>query len=310
MLSRRNIRIKILQTLYAGLLNQEPIEKIRKNYLNSINKSLEELTYTLRILQKILLYTIKDADNRKQKRLPTDHDKNFKPHFANNKVSQQLLNNDLLNKKIKLYSIDTKIDLDLIKKLYLELAKSEEYIAYSTAESTTPEEDTEMLIRLFKIVTKNTLFCETTDDIYPSWEDDESLVVGAVKKVIKQLKEYDDFFDQFIPDEEATIEFGEVLLLDTIKNEEAIKEIINPLLENWDMERVANIDLIMLKMAVTEFLKFDSIPTKVTLNEYVEISKIYSTDKSKEFINGILDKLVKQLLTENKLHKTGRGLQN
>ncbi|HMG14748.1 MAG TPA: transcription antitermination factor NusB, partial [Saprospiraceae bacterium] len=296
--------------LYAGLLNQEPIEKIRKNYLNSIYKSLEELAYTLRIIQKILLYTIKDADNRKQKMLPSEHDKNFKLHLANSKISQQLLNNDLLNKKIKLYHIDTKIDLDLIKKLYLEFSKSEEYINYSSLETTTGEEDTDILLKLFKVVTKNLFFCESTDDIYPSWEDDESLVLGAVKKVIKQLKDDDEFFEQFLPDEEATLEFGEVLLLETIKNEDALKEVINPLLENWDMERVANIDLIMIKMAVTEFLKFDSIPTKVTLNEYVEISKIYSTEKSKEFINGLLDKLVRQFQLENKMHKSGRGLQN
>ena len=310
MLSRRNIRIKIVQTLYAGLLNQEPVEKIRKNYLNSIYKSLEELAYTLRIIQKILLYTIKDADNRKQKMLPSENDKNFQLHLANSKISQHLLNNELLNKKIKLYHIDTKIDLDLIKKLYLEFSKTEDYIQYSTATTTTDEQDTEILLKLFKVITKDQFFCESTDDIYPSWEDDESLVLGAVKKVIKQLKEDDEIFEQFLPDEEATIEFGEVLLMETINNEEAIKEVINPLLENWDMERVANIDLIMLKMAITEFLKFDSIPTKVTLNEYVEISKIYSTEKSKEFINGILDKLVRQLLSENKLHKSGRGLQN
>lgn len=308
MLSRRNIRIKILQTLYGGLLNNEPVDKIKKNYQASINKSLEILVFTLRIIQKIVFYTLKDAENRKQKMLPSDADKTFKANLYNNPISNALLNNELLNKKIRLYVIDQKLDEDFIKKLYQDFAKTEEYINYYSKETTTSEEDTEILLKLFKQISKNEMFSETTDDIYPSWEDDESLIIGAVKKILKQLKEDPDFFNQYLPDEEATIEFGETLLLETIKNDDQLKEVINPLLENWDMERVANIDLIMLKMAVTEFLKFDSIPTKVTLNEYVEISKIYSTDKSKEFINGILDKLVRKLDGENKLNKKGRGL--
>ena len=308
MLSRRNIRIKILQTLYGGLLNNEPVEKIRKNYLNSINKSLEILAFTLRILQKVVFYTLKDAENRKQKMLPSDADKTFKSHLYDNPVSKALLNNELLNKKIRLYVIDQKIDEDFIKKLYQDFAKTEEYIKYYSSDTTTTSEDTEILLKLFKQISKNEMFSEVTDDIYSSWEDDESLIIGAVKKIIKQLNEDPEFFTQYLPDEEATIEFGETLLLETTKNDEQLKEVINPLLENWDMERVASIDLIMLKMAVTEFLKFESIPTKVTLNEYVEISKIYSTDKSKEFINGILDKMVKKLQVENKLNKTGRGL--
>ena len=117
-----------------------------------------------------------------------------------------------------------------------------------------------------------------------------------------------DFFKEYLPDDETIKEFGETLLVETVKNDKALVELINPFLENWEMERVAAIDLIMLKMAVTEILKLESIPTKVTLNEYVEISKMYSTDKSKEFINGILDRLINKLNNEKKIIKSGRGL--
>ena len=155
------------------------------------------------------------------------------------------------------------------------------------------------------------MFNETIEDHYVSWDDDESLVVGAMKKIIKSLDQDEyDFLKDYIPDDETVKEFGETLLIATVKNDKSLVELITPFLENWELERVAAIDLIMLKMAVTEILRIESIPTKVTLNEYVEISKIYSTEKSKEFINGILDRIINKLNNENKIIKTGRGLDN
>ena len=308
MLSRRNVRIKILQVIYGGNINHDNIERYQRNYQASINRSLEILVFSLRVLQKVLRYSLIDAENRKLKMLPSENDKLFNPIILTNEQSQILMNSQSLEIHVRKFHVDSKIDQDLIRKLYLEFSKDQEYVNYYCLSEHTAEENIEMLLKIYKSISKNQVFNETLEDLYVSWDDDESLIVGAVKKIIKSLISDIDFFKEYLPDDETIKEFGETLLVETVKNDKALVELINPFLENWEMERVAAIDLIMLKMAVTEILKLESIPTKVTLNEYVEISKMYSTDKSKEFINGILDRLINKLNNEKKIIKSGRGL--
>ena len=311
MLSRRNVRIKVLQVIYGSNINHDKIERYQRNYQTSIDRSLEILVYSLRVMQKILKYSLTDAENRKYKKLPSDNDKLFKPVLLTNKQSQNLMNSQLLEIYTRKFHTDTKIDHDVIRRLYLEFSKDEDYIQYYIAAEHTTEENIGMLLKIYKLLTKNEVFNETIEDHYVSWDDDESLVVGAMKKIIKSLDQDEyDFLKDYIPDDETVKEFGETLLIATVKNDKSLVELITPFLENWELERVAAIDLIMLKMAVTEILRIESIPTKVTLNEYVEISKIYSTEKSKEFINGILDRIINKLNNENKIIKTGRGLDN
>ena len=311
MLSRRNVRIKVLQVIYGSNINHDKIERYQRNYQTSIDRSLEILVYSLRVMQKILKYSLTDAENRKYKKLPSDNDKLFKPVLLTNKQSQNLMNSQLLEIYTRKFHTDTKIDQDVIRRLYLEFSKDEDYIQYYIAAEHTTEENIAMLLKIYKLLTKNEVFNETIEDHYVSWDDDESLVVGAMKKIIKSLDQDEyDFLKDYIPDDETVKEFGETLLIATVKNDKSLVELITPFLENWELERVAAIDLIMLKMAVTEILRIESIPTKVTLNEYVEISKIYSTEKSKEFVNGILDRIINKLNNENKIIKTGRGLDN
>jgi len=301
----------VLQVIYGSNINHDKIERYQRNYQTSIDRSLEILVYSLRVMQKILKYSLTDAENRKYKKLPSDNDKLFKPVLLTNKQSQNLMNSQLLEIYTRKFHTDTKIDQDVIRRLYLEFSKDEDYIQYYIAAEHTTEENIAMLLKIYKLLTKNEVFNETIEDHYVSWDDDESLVVGAMKKIIKSLDQDEyDFLKDYIPDDETVKEFGETLLIATVKNDKSLVELITPFLENWELERVAAIDLIMLKMAVTEILRIESIPTKVTLNEYVEISKIYSTEKSKEFINGILDRIINKLNNENKIIKTGRGLDN
>jgi N utilization substance protein B len=147
-----------------------------------------------------------------------------------------------------------------------------------------------------------------TEDRYNNWADDESLVMGAMKKTLKSMPVSGPFYQEHEPSDETVREFGAELLMRTAQEDAALLAEIQPTLKNWDADRVAILDMIMLKMALCELLHFPTIPTKVTLNEFVEISKIYSTDKSKEFINGILDRLMKKLLEEGRIVKEGRGL--
>lgn len=199
------------------------------------------------------------------------------------------------------------VDDDFVRTLYIDFSKNEDYKQYLLAK-TTVEDDRKILLELFKVLVGNENYNETMEDKYPLWGDDKSLIVGTIKKTIKGLPEDYDFCGTYKPQDETTVEFGEALLKDVNDNDASLLEIIEPALKNWDADRVAIIDMISLKMALSELMIFSSIPTKVTINEFVEISKTYSTEKSKDFINGILDRLMKKLDKEGKIKKKGRGL--
>jgi len=134
------------------------------------------------------------------------------------------------------------------------------------------------------------------------------LVAGAMKKTLKATPVSGDFFREHEPSDATVLEFGEELLKKTCEEDLSLFKEIEPTLRNWDAERVAILDMVMLKMALCELLHFPTIPTKVTINEFVEISKVYSTEKSREFINGILDRLMKELSDQGRIVKEGRGL--
>ncbi|MEM9549187.1 MAG: transcription antitermination factor NusB, partial [Bacteroidota bacterium] len=245
---------------------------------------------------------------RKAKHLPTAADKAFSAKLCDNDLIRSLRDNPGLNKVFEQKGFNAKIDRDHMAKIYNEFAKEDAYKEY-VEKNTTREDHVEILLELYRFCRKNELFNEIIEDAYLNWIDDKSLVIGAVKKVIKSLPaEGTAFLNDYYPDDETIKEYGEPLLDRTFKGDEALLKIIKPILTNWDHERLALIDMILLKMAACEMMEFPTIPAKVTLNEYVEVAKSYSTDKSKEFVNGVLDKLMKQLEDEGKLKKEGRGL--
>jgi N utilization substance protein B len=257
---------------------------------------------------KIAGYASTDLKNRKSRHRPTEEDKFFKPILATNPHIKSLSDNIGLFNLIDTHDIREKLDEDLVRLMYNEFLKSEEYKEFLIADSLTPEDYVNIYLNLLKTCLQSNHFQEILEDNYSQWIDDESLVVGAVKKTLKQLPVASDFYKEYIPSDEATVEFGEFLLETVFFKDKELLDIISPNLQNWDAERVAVIDMILIKMAIAELMNFNSIPGKVTLNEYVEISKTYSTDKSKDFINGILDRLFKQLTEDQKILKEGRGL--
>jgi N utilization substance protein B len=182
------------------------------------------------------------------------------------------------------------------------------YLDYATAEAHANKVHLDKLLALYKFLINHDSFVDLVEDQFPLWIDDKSLVVGAMKKTIKSLPATDDFLDQYEPDDDTVKDFGEALLSKVIEADEELLNLIEPTLKNWDADRVAILDMILIKMALSEMLHFPTIPTKVTLNEFVELAKQYSTDKSKDFINGILDRLLKQLTDEGLINKQGRGL--
>jgi N utilization substance protein B len=309
MLSRRSVRIKVMQLLY--MLNRDEQltpKEVVKQYKDGIWKAFELYVFQLYVLLRVAQYAEKDAEIRAAKLLPSEEDKAFDPRLSKNECTKSLANHvDFLN-LVKKYKANDNIDEDHIRSLYNTFVETAEYKTYLALEQPEVTDHAKILLELYRSLAANELYSDMSEDRYNNWSDDESLVSGAMKKTLKAMPVSGKFYAEHEPSDATVLEFGEELLRKTAEEDRALFADIEPTLKNWDAERVAILDMVMLKMALCELLHFPTIPTKVTLNEFVEISKIYSTDKSKEFINGILDRLMKELLDKGRIVKEGRGL--
>lgn len=309
MLSRRNIRIKVMQMLYGS--NRDPelsYQQVLDRFRNNVEQSFHLYLFNLYYLTKVAAYALKDAEKRSSKHLPTEEDKAFTGKLYLNDSMQSIVNDAAFQQAIEKLKFEEKIDDDLLRRLYKDFAKGEAYKEFLANPADMTPDHIAILLALFKHCVSDETFNETMEDMYSSWIDDKSLIVGSIKKTIKALPAPENFTQLYFPDSETVQGFGETLMNKVLNEDEELLKVIEPTLKNWDANRVAAIDMILLKMALSELLIFPTIPTKVTLNEFVEISKRYSTEKSKEFINGILDRLVKQLNKDGKIKKEGRGL--
>ncbi|MFN0037121.1 MAG: transcription antitermination protein NusB [Saprospiraceae bacterium] len=298
-----------MQLLY--MLNRDEsleLAELQKAYKDGIWKAFELYIYHLYLTLRVAQYAETDAVNRAAKHLPTDEDKVFEPRLSTNNCARSLANHvEFLNLVAK-YKANENLDEDHIRSLYNGFADVPDYKAYLALEAPADSDHAKIFIELYRYLSTNDLFLDMTEDRYNNWADDESLVLGAMKKTLKSMPLSGAFYQEHEPSDQTVREFGAELLVRTAQEDAALLADIQPTLKNWDADRVAILDMIMLKMALCELLHFPTIPIKVTLNEFVEISKNYSTDKSKEFINGILDHLMKKLTEEGRIVKEGRGL--
>lgn len=308
MLSRRSIRVKVMQSLF--ILNKD--ESLNKEqavefYNRAVDETYQLYLFNLYTLVEICRFSQDDKGLRQSKYIPTDEDKAFSAKLFENELIQSLVNNQDLQDLFDTGDFESKIDKDLLKRLYRKLATDDVYKKY-LLEEPSAQSHLKILHELYRICRRDEVFDEIMEDNFSAWADDKSLVVGAIKKTLKGLPVKGRFFDEYYPDEETVEVFGEELLQKVMSDEEYLMSLIDPVLENWDPDRVALVDMIFIKMAICEFLNFVTIPTKVTLNEYVELAKEYSTEKSKDFINGVLDKLMRLMKEEGMIKKEGRGL--
>ena len=311
MLSRRNIRIKVMQMLYTMSRDKElQLNEVLISYRKNIRQSFELYLFNVLQLTKVAEYARKDAAKRASKHLPSEEDKKFTSKFYDNELMQSIVTNKGFRALVDSYELMEKIDEDTVLKFYVDFAKTAAYKKYLEQTEDTPQHHKDILLLLFRSFISNENLDDDMEGLFACWLDDKSLVVGAMKKTIKALPAKEDFYELYRPTKDTTIDFGEVLLKKVCTDNVELLSVIEPALNNWDADRVAIIDMILLKMALVELTNFPTIPTKVTLNEFVEIAKLYSTDKSKDFINGILDRLMKQLMKEGKINKEGRGLRS
>lgn len=310
MLSRRSVRVKVMQLLY--MLNRDEhldLKTLLEEYNGGIWKTYELYIFQLYLMLRVTGCAEKDAANRASKLLPSEDDKVFQPILYTNPCVQSLANHVPFLNIVAKNKFNEHLDEDLIWRIYLAFADTETYKKYLSDPELDNEKHIKLMLELYRFLVDNDLFIELTEERFNNWYDDESLVVGAIKKTIKAMPlENSDFYKEFEPSDETVREFGEELLRKTSQEDEMLFAHIEPVLKNWDAERVAVLDMVMLKMALCELLHFPTIPPKVTINEFIEISKLYSTEKSKDFINGVLDKLMKKLEKDGAINKEGRGL--
>jgi N utilization substance protein B len=309
MLSRRSVRVKVMQLLY--MLNRDEqldLKTLQNEYNGGIWKTWELYMYQLYLMLQVAQCAERDASNRAVRLMPSESDKLFHPKLYTNPCTKSLANHvSFLNLADK-HHFSEGLDTDLVWRMYQRFSETSVYTDYLAEPESSNEDHSKLLLELYRFLCNNDIFIELTESNYSNWNDDESLVVGAIKKTIKAMPLEGEFYKEFEPSDETVREFGAELLRKTCSEDLGLSTVIDPVLKNWDPERVSILDMIMIKMALCELMHFPTIPTKVTLNEYIEISKVYSTEKSKEFINGVLDKLLKKLEKEGEINKEGRGL--
>lgn len=313
MLSRRHIRIKVMQSLYAfNGTEGDDLSKDESFLFHSLD-SMYDLYLSILALLSELHKKSKDYNEKLQKKLlSTDSDKNPNTKFQDNQVLSLITENTMVNdiiEKRKLNFWD--LDFEYVDLLFKAILKSDLYKDYCHDNEVSFKNDKQFVLDVYtEIIAPNDKLYDFFEDKKLTWLDDLPVVNTALLKVIRKLKLTSPetaLLPNLYKDEDDK-EFAKLLLNKTILNTSKFDKEVGKKTTNWDSERLASIDGVLLKMALCEFQKFPSIPYKVTINEYLEIAKEYSTPKSSLFINGILDKIVKEYQSENRNYKTGRGL--
>lgn len=314
MLTRRHIRVKVLQSVYYFHQNRHLDLAVQEKFLwHSLNQMQD-----LYLLQMQLFVEIrKHAETyrkRSKNRFTQSKDENTSStNFINNKLlllieSHEELNETIAYKRLNYWELDD----EFVHSFFSELRGKDWYHTYLELEDPSFKEDKEVVLRLFReIIAPSEKLYQYLEEKRLTWIDDFPLVNTTIVKVFNRIRP-SNATSLLIPElykGSDDREFAIQLLRKVILNDETLSEAIQGKTPNWDQDRIALIDMIILKMGIAEFLYFPSIPVRVTINECLEIAKEYSTNKSSLFINGILDKLVKEYEEEGKLNKIGRGLR-
>ncbi len=312
MLSRRHLRIKVLHALYEMTLNDGLTMAKGLNRLNaSINNIYRLYLKELKLLADMLKVAEDEVERRKNKKLPTEEDLNPPMNFLNNSFLNWLANNQSFAKGVEIEKISWREDKDMIRKVFREFNQSAEYNDFQKLESHSIADDKKIIKTLYgAFIVNNELFHQLYEDIDIHWADD---LDAAQMMVSKTLKAFGEDHDEMTPipkliKDKDDLDFAQTLFARVINNSSQYEEMIRDKAKHWELDRIAQIDMLLMKLALAEMIAFNQIPVKVTLNEYIELSKEYSTPKSGTFINGILDKLKDELLQGGEIRKIGRGL--
>lgn len=315
MLNRRHLRIKVLQALYAYFQSdEENLRKTESELSKAIDRIYDLYLYLLLSFDEVKSLALHRVEESKKKIRPTAEDLNPNLKFVENRLLAQLADSYELRKASEERSVNWIGDehREMFRKIFVQMRESETWFTYMNNEESGYEEDRAFAIALFKSELANSsILYQYLEEKNIHWIDDIDLACSMVIKTLKNANEGERL--DILPlykDEEDEREFVKTLLHKTVSMDSENLKLIDDLTKNWEVDRIARMDVLLLKMAITELQVFNNIPIKVTLNEYIEISKYYSTPKSHGFINGILDKAIDRLEKEQKIVKIGRGLMN
>lgn len=315
MLSRHYLRCKVLQTVYCGRYEETDPISLSKMFEYHIGRLNE-----LGVLQVSLLPVLADVAGRmleesKSKFLPTDEDRNPSLRLVGNEFIRRMADNFELKKHIDNWCGCWQTHENLVREAFLDLRQRDEYKAYLEMESSF-EADKEFAILIFRYLMNREALTAVIGERSLLWEDDFYQIAQYNFMMLKTLTaaEFDEampwplMYDRRREKDEEDMNFARQLLRDTLACRDDAEQLTRRYLQGWEFERVSPMDTLLINMAVAELTCCPSIPERVTIDEYIELSKEFSSDRSRLFINGILDKMVLELRSQGKINKSGRGL--
>ncbi len=308
MISRRNIRVKVMQTLYtmSSLENNGKTSEAQKILEQHFSQTRFLLVYLTWFLTEVGRYAETDAHQRASKHLPTAGDLKVNTKIAGNELLWKMLGDAALKEQFSLlkpeliFNRSKDGNVDLIRKIYQQLTETPEYASYiSTAGREKTEEKKILEFILNDLMLANEVVVAHMEESFSNWDDDGEMVVLLLAGYLQKPGVFN-FKQMLTADKEL---FARNLLQAVLEKAEHLQSLIVPKLKNWDPERIAQLDMIIMKMGVAEFLYFETIPPKVTINEYIDLAKDYSTLQSGQFVNGILDNIHKELVQQGNMNK-------
>ena len=307
MINRVLIRLKVVQIVYAYYKNSgKSIKAAEDEVFFSLSKAYDLYNHMLLLMVGITHYEADRISFLSMKVRPTESDRNPNLKFINNRFIAQLEQNEQLLKFAETSKLNWVDNSDLLRRLLDKIIASDVYQEYMASETSSYEEDKELWKKLYKMfIFDNEELDALLEEQSLYWNDDKFVVDTFVIKTIKRFEEEKGALQQLLPEykDVADMDFARRLFRTTIANAEEYRTLMSGSSKNWDMQRLAFMDVVIMQAALAEILTFDDVPLSVTLNEYVEIAKHYSTAKSGSFVNGLLDSITKKLRSEGKLDK-------
>ena len=291
-----------MQTLYAMESAASPliVQQAVKTLETHLDQSRQLFIYLVFFLTEVARYAETDSRQRSSKHLPTRADMNVNIKLAGNELVWRTLEDKEYRQALKEYKIETLVDHEMVKKIYQKLAESAEYKEYIELQSREKKDEKRILEFIFtQLMLPNEDFISHLEELFIHWDDDAEMMNLMVLNYLQKPASY--HFMELISKEK--LQFGRELVKTVLEKKEFCMDMIIPKLKNWDAERIAQLDMILMRMGTCEFLFFETIPAKVTLNEYIDLAKDYSTPQSGHFVNGILDNIHKELSAADKLRK-------
>jgi N utilization substance protein B len=317
MLYRRHLRIKVLQALYAWYSSDaHDLSKGEKDLKLSVNKLYELFISQLSFLVQVNRFAQNRTEENKKKFYPTEEDLSPNLKFVENKIIATLEDNQDFRKKEELYKVNWGDEQDLIRSFYKKLNKADFFKKYMASANRSLDEDKLLYIKITdRLLTENELLRAYYEERSVYFTDGYDLVIlmlikffESFSKKFNQQSKLPGLFKNENEKQNEDLQFMLDLYKKAVLRDEANTALLRTKTSNWDYERIPLMDLILLKMAIIELQDMETIPVKVTLNEYIELAKYFSAEKSKTFVNGVLDRLIREFKEEGKIRKVGRGL--